>query len=274
MNDLTLPQRNLRQRLFEPDASCDNPPQALHRYQHFTIFILLGIPTMLGFGISHLLQADYLLSLVILVSCSGLLAGWFQARRARNNQDIYRLNGLIYCALLIYMVVLGGDGGAKALWMYSIPLISIFLFGRLEGLCWSLGTLAVAGMATSPLSPFEPYSYGPDFKLRFFLSFLIVTTIAFWFEHQRDGYRKRLEQELHNLYEEQGRLQNALDEVARLRDLIPMCANCRKLRNDEGYWKDIESYLEDHARVQFTHGLCPECVEELYPFMKERESSR
>lgn len=61
------------------------------------------------------------------------------------------------------------------------------------------------------------------------------------------------------------KLQAALDEVKTLQGFIPICANCKNIRDDEGYWKQIEQYVQDHSYAKFSHGICPECVEKLYP---------
>ena len=55
-------------------------------------------------------------------------------------------------------------------------------------------------------------------------------------------------------------LQHALAEVKTLRGMLPICAWCKKVRDDEGYWGQIESYLESHSEMQFTHGICPDCI--------------
>jgi GAF domain-containing protein len=54
-------------------------------------------------------------------------------------------------------------------------------------------------------------------------------------------------------------------EIKTLRGLIPICAQCKKIRDDQGYWQRLERYLEDHTEAEFSHGLCPECVKTLYP---------
>jgi hypothetical protein len=46
-----------------------------------------------------------------------------------------------------------------------------------------------------------------------------------------------------------------------------MCANCKNIRDDQGYWHQVESYIRDHSEADFTHGLCPACLEKLYPEM-------
>ena len=69
-----------------------------------------------------------------------------------------------------------------------------------------------------------------------------------------------------DLLEEQNRaLKEALEQVKLLNGLLPICASCKKIRDDKGYWKQLEYYLESHSEVQFTHSLCPECAHKLYP---------
>ncbi len=60
-------------------------------------------------------------------------------------------------------------------------------------------------------------------------------------------------------------LQGALAHVRTLSGLLPICAACKKIRDDQGYWQQIEVYVRDHSEAEFSHGLCPECVERLYP---------
>ncbi len=59
-------------------------------------------------------------------------------------------------------------------------------------------------------------------------------------------------------------LANALKEVKRLNGLLPICASCKKIRDDQGYWKQVEMYLEENSGVTFSHGICPDCSESMY----------
>ena len=60
-------------------------------------------------------------------------------------------------------------------------------------------------------------------------------------------------------------LQKALDEVKQLRGFLPICASCKNIRDDQGYWEAIEIYICDHSEAQFTHSICPDCATKLYP---------
>ena len=74
--------------------------------------------------------------------------------------------------------------------------------------------------------------------------------------------RRRMEAEHERLLHE---LQGAMDEVNALSGLLPICASCKKIRDDEGYWNQIETYISKHSEAKFTHSICPECTKALYP---------
>jgi hypothetical protein len=57
----------------------------------------------------------------------------------------------------------------------------------------------------------------------------------------------------------------AAEQVALLRDLLPMCASCHKIRDDKGYWSQVEEYLEAQTQTMLTHGICPDCMQKWYP---------
>jgi PAS domain S-box-containing protein len=62
-----------------------------------------------------------------------------------------------------------------------------------------------------------------------------------------------------------GELQTALARVKQLSGMLPICAGCKKIRDDQGYWEQVEAYIQAHSEATFTHGLCPDCVKRLYP---------
>jgi PAS domain S-box-containing protein len=79
--------------------------------------------------------------------------------------------------------------------------------------------------------------------------------------------RKQAEAEREQLIQE---LQAALAEVKTLSGLVPICANCKKIRDDKGFWSQVETYVAKHTRAKFSHGICPECIKKLYPeYVKE-----
>lgn len=65
------------------------------------------------------------------------------------------------------------------------------------------------------------------------------------------------------------RLDKTLEIVESLKGLIPICAKCKKIRNDKGYWQQVEEYITEHSRADFTHSICPDCKNELYPELRQ-----
>ena len=79
--------------------------------------------------------------------------------------------------------------------------------------------------------------------------------------HRLAEEKKRADEARERLIKE---LQAALAEVKQLSGLLPICASCKKIRDDQGYWQAVEVYISHHSEAQFTHGICPDCMKELY----------
>lgn len=79
--------------------------------------------------------------------------------------------------------------------------------------------------------------------------------------------RKRIEAEKDRLFRE---LKESMSQVKLLSGLLPICANCKKIRDDKGYWTQIEEYIGSRSEAQFSHGCCPDCLKKLYPEYTDR----
>ena len=98
----------------------------------------------------------------------------------------------------------------------------------------------------------EPFGY----LLKPFEAKALQTTIEMaLYKHQMERERAQLLRQL----------QDALANIKTLRGLLPICAACKNIRDDQGYWDQLESYISRHSEAQFTHGICPDCVKKLYP---------
>jgi hypothetical protein len=115
----------------------------------------------------------------------------------------------------------------------------------------------------------------PSFQLEYELFlFILYAILLVWLSFfggfvskLRQGYKKEVdirrqaEKEKDRLILD---LQKALGEVKTLSGLLPICANCKKIRDDKGYWNQIESYIRDNSEADFSHGICPDCAKKLY----------
>lgn len=140
---------------------------------------------------------------------------------------------------VFYFFPLGYVGwfeGKRAAWIYSCVAVALWLLAD------------IPGRALSPSALIEIWNGG----IRL-LAFLIMSLI---FAHLRVKFEK--EQQL-NL-----KLSNALQEIKKLSGLLPICASCKKIRDDTGYWEQVEDYIRDHSEARFTHSICPDCRDRLY----------
>ena len=94
------------------------------------------------------------------------------------------------------------------------------------------------------------------------LGLLLSIIVILFVENKTISKRKQAEKEREKLIAE---LQETVTKIKTLGGLLPICSNCKKIRDDKGYWKQIESYIRDHSQAEFTHGLCPKCANKLYP---------
>jgi hypothetical protein len=97
-------------------------------------------------------------------------------------------------------------------------------------------------------------------RYRYLLLFLLVSLISSTFFLLFIFYRYE-KQRAKNI----ALIRKAFDEVKVLSGLLPICASCKNIRDDEGYWNQIESYIHKHSEARFSHSICPECSKELYP---------
>lgn len=99
------------------------------------------------------------------------------------------------------------------------------------------------------------------------LTFMIFSTlIGIFYRKNKDANEKKSKLII--------QLQESLAEIKILSGLLPICSSCKKIRDDKGYWEEIECYITAHSEAGFSHGICPECTEKLYPdFVKNKKTA-
>jgi hypothetical protein len=101
-----------------------------------------------------------------------------------------------------------------------------------------------------------------------FSAFIILTIGLAIFSFRRWREQIREHSELLRLMGEKEKmiieLQDASEKIKILRGFLPICSHCKKIRNDEGYWQQVENYISEHSEAVFSHGICPTCLQEHY----------
>ena len=172
------------------------------RQKHFFVFLLGGLPLMVGFGLYNLLMGDTFICILLLVSTVGFAGGWFAQLVSTNCRRIYRFKATVFSLLLIYVVTVGGIDGSMPLWLFTFPPIVLFILGKSEGLVWALCLLPTVFLSSLLSLPYiEQYQYSKSYLTRFVIVYLILCALSYWFEYFRSSYRKKLLEE-HRRFQE------------------------------------------------------------------------
>ncbi len=142
------------------------------------------------------------------------------------------------------LIPLGVAGGVPYI---LVVLISLWSPRKRLPIYLAIGcsTLTIIGFYSSP-------SGGELWKVLFNRS---LALFAIWTTAILSTQRKTIQEEK----------EKALTEVKTLSGLLPICASCKNIRDDKGYWNKIEAYIGTHSEAEFTHSICPDCAKKLYP---------
>lgn len=188
---------------------------------------------------------------------------------------VYRFTASVILFFLAYGIAIGGADEHSFLWYYSFPLCVFYVFEKKEGVIWVCLSTLLAGFFF-----FNPsiYEYKPSTGIRFVIVYIIISLLSFGLESSRREYfldlkkekdktektNQLLEEKVQLLDQSNQDLKKALDTVKVLSGLLPICASCKKIRDDKGYWNQLETYISSHSDTEFTHSLCPDCLETMY----------
>jgi hypothetical protein len=140
---------------------------------------------------------------------------------------------------------------------YLVPItIAAIVFGKRGGLLMALAATVAWMVAFAS----QPYGLAATNVTRTILVWTWDFAVRFSVQASFAWLVSRLWDEAARQRQLLAELRAALDDVKRLRDLLPICAWCKKIRDDTGYWRQLEGYMHDHDIATFTHSICPECA--------------
>jgi hypothetical protein len=245
-------------RLEEVLVAAPCPPDERRKRVFFALCILLCVPVITAYGTFDTLEGRRFEGGAIGFTSLLLLLNLYLIRRARSIVPFFRISVAPALFMIGYELATGAADGYALIWHYIFPGIVFFLFGAGEGLLWVLGSYGVAVVLL--FGGLVPYEYPVSVRVFFLVTYAVVAILAYGLESSRRRFQREL-------LAEKGALEVALRQVKTLKGLLPMCASCRRIRNDSGYWMALEQYIQEQAGAVFSHGLCPQCLRELYPDM-------
>lgn len=152
--------------------------------------------------------------------------------------------------MAVYLFISGGASGTGIFWLFVIPVIFFFFLGiRYGSALFLIQYISVIILFIASKAGYLTIYYD-DKTVLFFLIVSIAESVIL-FIHEKI-------------------LSNYLSQIRTMRGLIPICANCKNIRDDKGYWKQVEVYIQEHSEADFTHSICPDCAKKLYPDIYDR----
>ena len=227
------------------------------RYFVFTMAVVT-IPVVLGYGIVHLFQEGLQKSWADLCVAGFLIVTVLVLRRSQNGRYAYRIGVASISVLLLYNITLDLYQGGDILWFYIYPFFAFFLFGIFEGFLWVVFMMILTFIIILFPQLSNSFAFHPEFRLRLIVSLTIVSFTAWLFESLRNKFFIQIQNQ-------KNKLETALNNIRTLQGMLPICSHCKKIRDDKGYWNQIESYIRDHSEAEFSHSICPECAKRFYP---------
>ncbi|MBN2688780.1 MAG: hypothetical protein JXR85_11495 [Deltaproteobacteria bacterium] len=222
-------------------------------------------------------ETYYLLCIVDAALFLFLIGIFFYLRKTKDHQSSSLLCIIALGGFCLFCVVYAGIHNTTIyIWAFVYPLLALFLLGTVRGSFYTLlflGIVCMIFIADRYVAFLIPNPI--ENEIRFGAVYITIYLIAFVMEKVRRATQDQLNSltsklagtisEKEDLIQE---LQNTIDEVTVLRGILPICSQCKKIRDDKGYWHQVEAYVRTHSEADFTHGLCPDCMRELYPDMK------
>jgi hypothetical protein len=220
--------------------------------------LVISIFFLVGFGGYHLKFDLHNWAAYIDLGIAGTFFVTIQIlRNSKNDRTAYRLAMLAISFLFIFNVSTGRTQGIDILWLYTYPMCALFLLGRKEGLYWTVILLGITFLLIQFQIGYSVFGYSVEFKVRFCLTILLVSFFCWLSEALRQYFYTQLKKE-------KTKLKSAMNEIKTLSGLLPICSPCKKIRDDKGYWNQIENYIKQHSDAEFSHSMCPECSDNFY----------
>ncbi|MEO1268556.1 MAG: hypothetical protein AAFX99_10690, partial [Myxococcota bacterium] len=230
------------------------------RHTILSWIIVLLVLILLCFGAAHATHGNgseaILLGVMVLYAMAFGVGMWLKVPTAW----LVRVSAVVLMTVLSAALMMGGPFQYVFLWLYLLPPAYVYLLGHREGSLWSLGTALVA----LPVMLWSSSDYPLVLEVRFGLTLGLLGLSSLAQEWSREQVNAEL-------MADNARLRDALTEVGILRGLLPVCTACKSVRDDQGYWTHVETYISEHSDIRFSHSICPRCFRELYPDLGDPE---
>jgi len=238
----------------------------LRRVRFTNVFGYTTTFALLVFAVLNLARDNHL---AFIVETAAALFGVFIMMSLRKTRDLDRAQTLLLAditAIMIFLYATGGIADTGIFWWFTYPVAAFFITGRRKGWYWIAGIMVLGVVLKAfggSIGIHVPYSF-PVLR-QFGASFLVVSLVLQMYEATRDDYEKAIEETMTDL-------ERAAANIRTLKGLVPICSSCKKIRDDKGFWQQLEVYVSEHTEADFSHGMCDECAAHLLEKQKDEPS--
>ncbi len=235
----------------------------LRRVRFTNVFGYTTVLALFVFAGLNLSRGDHL---AFIVETAAALFGIFIMASLRKTRKLDRAQTLLLAditAIMIFLYATGGIANTGIFWWFTYPVAAFFITGRKKGWYWIAGIMVLGALLKAfgeGIGITVPFSY-PVLR-QFGASFLVVSLVLQMYEATRDDYEKAIEKSMRDL-------ERAAASIRTLKGLVPICSSCKKIRDDKGFWQQLEVYVSEHTEADFSHGMCDECAAHLLDKQKD-----
>jgi hypothetical protein len=173
-------------------------------------------------------------------------------KNSPNRVIIYRVLAVLTSLAAIFPQFFHPSDPSEILWLFAIPPATFYILGKKEGSYWIIPGIVFAITCFAAPSLVNNYKYPSSFSMIFLISYFMVIYLSYYLESLRERFEKEMN-------EKTQAVADALKRVKTVAGLIPICATCKKIKDDQGYWKDVEEYIINHSEAELSNTKCNNC---------------
>jgi hypothetical protein len=243
--------------------------------------LMAGFGCLLASGLNTALGMPPLITVITFLTGTTYLWLYVKSRRSQTYQPVLWLFILIGVILLTSTWIYNAGINGSVTFVSMVALVALTVVLKRHRL-FVASTVFLPIMSALFLLEYlypelileykNPQQRFMDVYLTFVVCTAVILSIIALILQSYDEEKKRLndtnlllEEKMEMLNRSNLDLENALAKVRTLSGLLPICASCKNIRDDQGYWNQIEGYIQKHSEAKFSHGICPDCTKKLYP---------
>ena len=226
--------------LLHQSVSWNDEERRSRNTYHFCIVILIVLPL---FALRNLYIENYASAAIIFFSTFPIIIAAIASKKPPVSNWTRALIAIPLLCLLTLIVLRSDNSEASIMWFFIVPILMVSAFGALYGILFSFAWL----LFTSGLFYLNQDLYSNSHLVRFYEIYALITFVCYIQEKSNAIARSKIN--------------DLIQRNSDLELLLPICAWCKQIRDDDGSWQNLESYVTENSNTAFSHGICNHCAD-------------